>query len=135
MEIKITINSILADIVVMVHFSFIIFVGLGGLLVFRWPRVAWVHVPAFIWGAALSLFGWVCPLTYLENDLREKALTESFIEQYLLPVIYPERLFGDFPSSGFMAIGLFVLILNGAIYWWLHRGRKESRTHSGGEER
>lgn len=128
----------MADLVIMLHMLFIIFVGLGGLLTFRWPRVAWLHVPAFLWGAAIALFGWICPLTYLENDLRTKAMTEnytdSFIEQHLLPVIYPEQLFGDFPSAGFIAIGVFVLILNGAIYWRVLRGNKESRTHSEGEE-
>ena len=114
---------VLADIVVLLHFSFIVFVVLGGLLTFRWPRVAWAHVPAFLWGAGISFMGWVCPLTYLENDLRasgaEAGYTSSFIERYILPVIYPETLFGVFPRAGFIAMGLFVLLLNGGLYWRL----------------
>lgn len=118
---------VLADIVTLVHFSFIIFVVLGGLLAFRWPRVVWAHVPAFLWGAGISFMGWVCPLTYLENDLRAKGAeagyASSFMEEYILPVIYPETLFGSFPRAGFVAIGAIVLLVNGLIYWrlWTHR--------------
>tara|TARA_R110002096_G_scaffold416576_2_gene619548 strand:- start:404796 stop:405179 length:384 start_codon:yes stop_codon:yes gene_type:complete len=116
---------LLADMLVMLHLLFIIFVTLGGLLVFRWPFIAWFHVPAFLWGGGIAILGWICPLTYLENDLRERAgasgYTGGFIEYYLLPIIYPERLFGDFPRGGFIAIGIFVFVLNAFIYWKLYR--------------
>lgn len=118
---------VLADMAVAVHFLFIVFVILGGFLIFRSPRVAWVHVPSFLWGSGISLFGWVCPLTYLENDLRAKAAvhgyTTSFVEEYMLPLVYPERVFGDFPKDGFIVIGIFVLALNAIIYWRLLRYR------------
>ncbi len=112
----------LADTTVAVHFLFVLFVVLGGLLVLRWPRVAWLHVPAFAWGAAIEFGGWICPLTYLENDFRMRGAAEgygtSFIEHYLLPLIYPDLLFpGGFPRAGFIAIGLFVLAVNAVIYW------------------
>lgn len=120
---------ILADGAVVAHLLFILFVIGGGFLVFRWPRLAWVHMPAFLWGALIEMAGFVCPLTYLENDLREKATVggydSSFVERYILPVVYPERLFaGGFPESGFFWIGVFVLALNGAIYGRLWQGRK-----------
>lgn len=116
---------VLADITVAVHFGFILFVVLGGLWSLRWPRIAWVHVPAFLWGAGISLLGWVCPLTYLENDLRALGAAEgyesSFIERYIVPLIYPETLFGTFPRAGFIAIGIFVLALNAFVYWRVWR--------------
>lgn len=117
------IYRLLADVAVVLHFLFIVFVVLGGLLAFRWPRVAWAHVPAFLWGGAISLLGWVCPLTYLENDFRALGAAEgydtSFIEAYILPLVYPERIFGAFPDYGFTLIGILVLLLNGVIYWRL----------------
>ena len=114
---------VLADVVVTVHLLFIVFVFFGGFLTFRWPKVAWIHVPSFLWGGAIGLFGWICPLTYLENDLRAKGTTEgyttSFVEEYVLQLVYPERLFGGFPSSGFTMIGILVFALNAVIYWRL----------------
>lgn len=121
---------ILADMVVLGHLLFIIFVFFGGFLSFRWPRVAWIHIPAFLWGGSIDLLGGVCPLTPLENDLRIKGAAEgyasSFVENYILPLIYPEQLFGSFPRGGFIAIGLLVLALNALIYWRLWQ---RSRTH------
>jgi len=113
---------LLADATVLIHFGFILFVVLGGFLVFRWPRLAWVHVPAFLWGAAIELIGWRCPLTDVENALRRMGAEEgyqiTFVERYLIPVIYPELLFpGGFPPWGFTALGIFVLAVNAAIYW------------------
>lgn len=114
---------VLADVAVAVHLLFIVFVFFGGFLNFRWPRVAWAHVPAFLWGGAIGLFGWICPLTYLENDLRAKGAVEgyatSFVEEYVVPLVYPERLFGGFPRSGFIVIGVLIFALNAVIYWRL----------------
>lgn len=111
----------LADVAVVVHFGFIIFVVFGGLLVVYRPRFAWAHVPAFLWGSGISVFGWACPLTHLENKWRAQGAAEgyhtSFIEEYALPLIYPETLLGPFPRTGFILIGIFVLVLNCAIYW------------------
>ena len=119
---------ILADGAVIVHLLFIVFVVGGGVLVWRWPMVAFAHVPAFVWGVMIEFGGWICPLTYLENDLRRSARAAGyeggFVEHYIVPVIYPELLFpGGFPAAGFMVIGLFVLLLNLAIYWRLWRRR------------
>jgi len=113
---------VLADVVVGIHLLFIVFVVIGGVLAFRWPRIAWVHVPAFLWGAVITIFGGICPLTYLENDLRKKGAeagySGGFFETYILPVLYPELFFtGGFPRSSFISIGVFVLALNVVIYW------------------
>jgi hypothetical protein len=87
---------IAADIVVVIHLAFIVFVVCGGLLVLRWPRLVWVHLPAAVWGVLIEFGGWICPLTPLENTLRRAAGDEgyasSFIERYLVPVVYPAGL-------------------------------------------
>ena len=84
---------LLADLVVILHLSFVLFVVFGGLLVLRWPRLAWVHLPAAAWGVAIEFTGGICPLTPLENWLREKAgeigYADGFTEHYILPVLYP----------------------------------------------
>ena len=106
----------LADAVVLLHVAFVLFVVLGGLLVLRWPRLAWVHLPAAAWGAAVELGGWTCPLTPLENALRERAGLETyaggFVEHYVVPVLYPAALGRDLQ----LALGLGVLALNVAVY-------------------
>jgi len=124
----------LADGAVIVHLLFILFVVGGGLLVFRWPKVAIAHIPAFLWGVMIEFAGWICPLTYLENDLRRRAAAAGydggFVEHYILPVIYPDLLFpGGFPASGFIVIGIAVLLLNLTVYWqvWRRRVRPQSR--------
>ncbi len=121
----------LADAAVGVHFGFILFVVLGGFLVLRWPRLAWLHVPAFAWGAAIAFGGWICPLTYVEIYFRRLGAAEgydtSFVEHYILPLVYPDLLFpGGFPRSGFIAIGLFVLAVNAVIYWRVWKNRRGS---------
>ena len=86
----------LADAVLIVHLCFVPFVVLGGLVVLRWPRVAWLHVPAVLWGIYIELSGRICPLTPLENSLRERGgesgYTGGFIEHYITALIYPDGL-------------------------------------------
>jgi hypothetical protein len=107
----------LADVVVGFHAGFVLFVVLGGLLVLRWPRVVWLHLPAAVWGALIEFAGWVCPLTPLENRLRQAGGTAEyaggFIEHYLLPVLYPAGL-----TRGVQyVLGACVVVLNAAVYW------------------
>src|SRR5690606_26985415 len=86
--------ALLANLVLAVHLLFILFVVFGGLLVFWKPWFAWVHVPVAVYGILIEWIGWVCPLTPLENRLRDKAGQATyhggFVEEYLLPLIYPE---------------------------------------------
>ena len=107
----------LADAIVLVHLAFVIFVIAGGCLVLRWRRLAWVHVPVALWGAAIALGGWICPLTPLENWLRARGggapYATGFIEHYVMPVLYPVAL-----TRGVqIAAGVFVLVLNALLYW------------------
>ena len=119
---------LLARGIILIHLAFIIFVPVGGILVF-WKRWwAWIHIPVFLWGAMISFGGWICPLTPLENWLREKGgeagYSGGFIEYYLLPIIYPENLTRGIQIS----IGLAVLILNLTVYGFLvHRVIREKK--------
>ena len=103
-------HRILADMVVLLHAAFLLFVLLGGLLVLRWRWLAWVHLPAVLWGIAIEVGGWYCPLTDLENSLRRAAgqagYSGGFIEHYLLPIIYPAGLTREWQ----LGIALAVLV-------------------------
>jgi len=107
---------VLADLIVVVHFAFVVFVVLGGLLVIRRPSLAWVHLPAVVWGVWIEFSGWICPLTPLENHLRARGGGDvydvSFVERYLMPVLYPESLARELQ----VALGAFVIIVNAVIY-------------------
>jgi len=110
-----------ADLVLLAHLGFILFVVLGGFLLVRWPRVAWVHVPVALYGATIELVGWTCPLTPLENSLRRRAglagYEGGFIEHYIVPIIYP----GELTEAIQIAMGVAVLVLNAGIYWMVIR--------------
>ena len=114
---------LLADLIVVLHLGFIIFAALGALLAFKWPRLIWLHLPAVIWAAITEFMGLICPLTPLENWLRQQAGTDpyqsSFIAHYLLPLIYPP---GLTPSIQWVLGGILVTI-NVLIYAWLLRYR------------
>ena len=105
-----------ADIVLFCHLGFILFVVLGGAFAFRWRRIALIHLPAVIWGVFVELTGRNCPLTYLENDLRlaagQAGYQDSFIEHYLLAIIYPPSLTTNIQ----FLLAVLVLAINGAIY-------------------
>ena len=109
----------LANLVLIVHLAFVVFVLCGGLLVLKWRWIAWLHVPAIAWGAFVEFSGWICPLTPLENWLRAQggdiSYRSDFIAQYLLPVLYP----GDLTSDLQLLLGTVVIVLNAAVYWWL----------------
>ncbi len=105
-----------ANLLVIVHFGFILFVVLGGLLVLRWPKIAYGHIPCVVWGVLIEFFGWICPLTHLEFHLLERAgrsgYAGGFIEHYILPLVYPAEL-----TRGMqIGFGSFVLVLNLVVY-------------------
>jgi hypothetical protein len=120
--------SLLADLTVASHVAFVLFVVFGALMVLKWPRVAWLHVPAAAWGAWVELAGWTCPLTPLENVLRARAgqsvYDESFVERYLTPVLYPEALTREIQ----FALGALVLVINVAIYGAIALRRRRVRS-------
>ncbi|HET6797336.1 MAG TPA: DUF2784 domain-containing protein [Gemmatimonadales bacterium] len=108
-----------ADLVVLVHFAFVLFVILGALLVLRWPKLAYLHLPAALWGIWIEFSGRICPLTPLENALRRQAgeagYSGGFIEHYILPVLYPSGL----TRTTQVVLGLIVILVNLAIYGYL----------------
>jgi hypothetical protein len=118
--------GLLADLVLLAHAGFVAFVVLGGLLVLRWPRLAWVHLPVVAWGAGIEFTGGICPLTPLENSLRALAHQQGypggFVEHYVFGLLYPDGL-----TYGVqLALGVLVLLVNAAVYafaWWRRRRR------------
>jgi len=115
--------AVAADAVVVVHLLFIVFALLGGLLVWRWPWLVVLHLPAAAWGVLVELMRWPCPLTPLEQRLRvaagEAGYSGGFIEHYVLPILYPAGLTPQIQ----IALGLFVLGLNLLIYAGLAKRR------------
>lgn len=108
-----------ADALVLVHLAFILFVMLGGLLVWRWPRLCWLHLPAVAWGIVVEALHLTCPLTPWENQLRRAAgdagYTGSFVEHYLLPVIYPAGLTPQIQ----LVLATVVVLVNASVYGML----------------
>ncbi len=108
-----------ANLILVIHLGFVFFVVLGGLLVLKWRRVAFLHIPAVVWGALLEYQGWLCPLTPLEQRLRQAAgqtgYTGGFIEHYLVPLLYPVQLNREIQ----IVLGTLVIVINIAVYGWL----------------
>src|SRR5258708_6207146 len=113
-----------ADAVLVVHFAFVLFVILGALLVLRWPRLAWVHVPVALYGALIEFAGFICPLTPLEQWLRhrggEAGYAGGFVEHYIVAALYPAGLTRPIQ----LGLGLFVLVFNAVIYATVLRRRQ-----------
>lgn len=109
-------ERLLADILLVLHLAYIVFAVGGSLAVLRWPRLAWIHVPAALWAVLIALKGGLCPLTDWENALRHSAgeagYPEGFIGSLLIPLIYPHGL-----TRGLqIGLGVLVLLLNTAGY-------------------
>ena len=118
-----TVYGLLANLTVAAHLAFVAFVVLGGLLALRWPRAASLHLPCAVWGALVELMGWICPLTPLEQSLRTRAgedsYTMSFLEQYVIPVLYPGALTRELQ----VVLGAGVVVLNAVVYAAVWRKR------------
>lgn len=107
---------IMADGLVLLHLFFISFVVLGGLLTYKWRWLLFIHIPAVVWGALVEFQNWSCPLTPLEQQFRstggEAGYSGGFVEQYILPLIYPAGLTREVQ----IILGLFVITINLLIY-------------------
>ncbi|MGE5307367.1 MAG: DUF2784 domain-containing protein [Alphaproteobacteria bacterium] len=119
--------QLLADLVVGIHFAFVLFVIFGGFLAAKWRRVMWLHISAAFWGAFVEFSGWICPLTPLENWLRQKAgeagYRSDFVARYLLPVLYPQGL-----TRGIqIVLGALVVAVNLAIYGCILRSNMKRK--------
>jgi hypothetical protein len=113
-----------------VHGLFIAFVVAGAALLWRWPRLVWLHLPAVLWGAYAEFSGAICPLTPLENRLRalagEAGYAQGFVEHYLLPLIYPQALTHEVQ----LVLGTAVVAVNALLYaLWLRPRRRRERAH------
>jgi hypothetical protein len=110
------IYNLAATAIALVHLAFIAFVLFGAFFLLKWPWLIWVHLPSAVWGVAIELFGWWCPLTKWENYFLERAgragYAGGFVSHYIMPIIYPAGL-----TRGIeIAIGIFVLVLNLTVY-------------------
>jgi hypothetical protein len=105
--------------VALLHLLFVLIVVFGGLAVLRWPRLVWVHLPIAAWGALVEFGNFRCPLTAVENALRERAglagYSEGFLEHYIFSAIYPDGL----TRTTQLVLGSSVLLINGFVYWRL----------------
>lgn len=128
-------HGILADILMVLHLAFIVYVLLGGLLSLRWPRNTWLHLPCAAWGALIEFTGWICPLTPLEIRWRilagQEGYDDGFVSHYVMPLVYPPGL----TRSLQFWLGVGVILLNLAVYalviWRWRRRRRRAREAAG----
>ena len=115
-----------ADFSLIVHFAFIIFVLFGALLFFVSTKIIYVHLPALFWGIYIELTHSICPLTYLENWFLQKAdlktYSEGFIQNYLVPIVYPKNLTEDLQ----IYFAIVLVVINSIIYGFIINKIKKS---------
>ena len=110
------IAGLAADIIVLIHLGFIVFVALGGFVAIKWPKIALLHLPCALWGVLIAFGGWICPLTPLEMHFRQlagiAAYDGGFIDHYVMPIVYPAGL-----TRGMqIAFGVTILAVNLLVY-------------------
>ena len=114
-----------ANLTLIAHLIFILFVIFGGLLFFIFSKIIYIHFPALLWGIYIELTNTICPLTYLENwFLYQAGLTtysNNFINNYLFPIIYPEGLTTDIQTY----IGITLIVINIFIYGLIYKNFKK----------
>jgi hypothetical protein len=124
---SVTLFRAAADLTLLLHLAFVVFVVLGGVLSLRWPWVAWVHVPAAAWGVAIEFGGWICPLTPLENYLRRQSgdtgYAGDFIGHYIVALLYPASL----TRGTQFVLGGIAFAVNVWVYWRLVQQRHSQR--------
>lgn len=115
---------LLADAVLVVHLAFVLWVALGCLVVWRWPRGVFLHIPAVAWGAWIELSGSICPLTYMEVDFRQRGgqagYSGGFIDHYITGCLYPDGLTREMQ----IGVGVVLLALNMFVYWRLFKRQR-----------
>lgn len=120
------IYRIAAHGVVVIHLAFILFVFLGGLTLFKWPWMIWVHVPAAVWGGLVEFTAAPCPLTPLENHLRRVGNADvysgGFVDHYIVPIVYPPGL----TRQAQVVLGVLILAINLVIYYKFLTGKRKA---------
>ena len=115
-----------ANLTLIVHFAFILFVVFGALLFFVTTKIIFIHFPALIWGSYIELTNSICPLTYLENWFLNKAnlttYSEGFIQNYLVPIVYPINLTKDLQ----IYLGASLIVINVVIYAFIYSKVKKN---------
>ena len=118
--------EIVANLTLIIHFAFILFVIFGALLFFASVKIIFIHVPALIWGSYIELTNSICPLTYLENWFLHKAnlttYSEGFIQNYLVPIVYPMNLTKDLQ----IYLGITLIVINIIIYVFIFNKLKKN---------
>lgn len=117
---------LIADVVLVTHLAFVVFTVLGAMLVWRWRRLALVHIPIVVYGVALEVVGFRCPLTPLEQALRRRAggagYDGGFVEHYIVPVLYP----GEWTATVRISVSLVLIVANAIVYWAIRPSRRTS---------
>lgn len=115
------IDNCIADLIILFHFSFVLFVIFGASTLFWSKRLVLLHFPAAVWGALIEFTGWICPLTPLENRFRLKAGRQmyegGFVDHYIVPVLYPDNLTRELQ----ILLGCLVILVNVVLYWFAFR--------------
>ena len=115
-----------AELTLIIHFTFILFVVFGALLFFVATKIIFIHFPALIWGSYIELTNSICPLTYLENWFLHKAnltaYSEGFIQNYLMPIVYPMSLTKNLQ----IYLGITLIVVNIIIYGFIFNKLKKS---------
>ena len=118
--------EIAANLILIVHFIFILFVVFGALLFFVTTKIIFIHFPTLIWGSYIELTNSICPLTYLENWLLQKAnlttYSEGFIQNYLMPIVYPASLTKDLQ----IYLGIALIVINIVFYAFIFNKLKKN---------
>jgi len=115
-----------ANLTLIVHFAFILFVIFGALLFFITKKIIFIHIPAFVWGSYIELTNSICPLTYLENWFLNKAnlttYSEGFIQNYIVQIVYPVNLTKDLQ----IYLGITLIVINIIIYAFIYKVMKKN---------
>ena len=118
--------EIAADLILIIHFTFVLFVVFGALLIFASIKIIFIHIPAVIWGSYIELTNSICPLTYLENWFLHKAnlttYSEGFIQNYLVPIVYPVSLTKDLQ----IYLGIALIVINIVFYAFIFNKLKKN---------
>ena len=116
--------ELFANLTLIIHLIFILFVIFGGLFFFIFSKIIYIHLPCLFWGIYIELTNFVCPLTYLENWFLYKGglttYSNDFIRNYLIQIIYPKGLTNEIQ----IYLGISLIVINILIYGFIYKNLK-----------